>query len=144
MINENDTLDKEYINGEGTPVEIYTKGAIWGFSIFFSPIFGGVLLMQNLKDLGLKKEAHFILHLSIIYTLVTIFLTTYFLAPNGMATIVINIIGALVLTQYFFPKYIPNELEYKHKTIWKPLIISLIITLPFIIAMIINAKYGAS
>ena len=33
-----------------SPILIYSKTAILGFSIFFGPIFGGVLLFQNVPQ----------------------------------------------------------------------------------------------
>jgi len=51
-------------------VEIYSKMAIRGFSIFFSTIFGGVLLFINLKNAGYKSAAYKVLAFAIGYTCV--------------------------------------------------------------------------
>ena len=116
--------------------KIYSKKAIWGFSIFFTSIFGGVLLMQNLKDIGKKREANIILGLSIIFTAISIFIVNIPDKPQTPLTYLCNMAGGAILTEYFFKKYFPNDNIYEKKKIWKPLIISIIITLPFVLALI--------
>lgn len=111
---------------------IYSKSAIRGFAIFFSAIFGGVLLMQNLKDLGKKKEANIVLAISILITIAVIIIANMFAKSNSSIGLIGNIAGASFLADYFFKKYIPNEEDYEKKKITKPLIIGLLITLPFI------------
>lgn len=50
MENENAIIEHIEIPEEMTYPEIYSSKAIWGFTIFFSSIFGGILLMQNLRE----------------------------------------------------------------------------------------------
>jgi hypothetical protein len=117
--------------------KIYSKGAIMGFSIIFSSIFGGVLLMQNLKDLGKKKEANIILGISIGYTIFSAILINLIESISSKA-VFFNILGGVALSQFFFSKYIPNENQFKKKSILKPLIISIIIVVPFILVYIFS------
>jgi hypothetical protein len=119
-------------------LKIYTKRAIWGFSIFFSAIFGAVLLMQNLKDIGRKKEANIILLLSIIYTIISIYIVNIPKEPITSVTYLCNIAGGAVLSEYYFGKYFPSPDDYGKKKIWKPLIISILILIPFMLAMVYN------
>lgn len=108
-------------------VEIYSKNAIRGFSIFFSTIFGGALLYQNLKKAGYKNASYTVLVFAIAYTLLTIILANFIpRAPGSPFAIVCNLIGGLVLTEYFFPKYFPDK-DYYPKPIWNALGISILI-----------------
>jgi hypothetical protein len=116
--------------------KIYSRKAILGFSLFFSAIFGAVLLMQNLKDIGKKKEANIILLLSVIYTAITIYIVNIPEKPNSSLTFICNIVGGVILTEYFYKKSFPNDLAIEKKKIWKPLIISILITIPLVLAMI--------
>jgi hypothetical protein len=120
--------------------KIYSKVAIRGFSIFFTTIFGGVLLMQNLRDIGKKKEANIILLASLLFTAVTIFIVNIQTKPNTSITFLCNIIGSYILSEYFYKKYFPNDSLYEKKKIWKPLIISILITIPFVVAVIYSAQ----
>lgn len=135
-------INSEVVENNNCSIKIYSKKAIWGFSIFFSSIFGGVLLMQNLKDINRRKEAFIVLVLSIIYTALTIFIVNIPSKPNSSLTFVCNAIGGLILSNYVFPKYFSEQDKYENKKIWKPLIISILITIPFVLAAIYCINNG--
>ena len=116
-------------------VKIYSKKAIWGFSLFFAPIFGGFLLRQNLIDIKKKKEANIVLLYSIGFTVLTILIVSSKENITSSLTYLLNMIWGAILSEYFYIKYFPNE-NYKYKKIWKALLISIIITIPFVLAMI--------
>lgn len=112
--------------------KIYSKRAIWGFSVFFSSIFGGILLMQNLKDIGKRKQANIVLIVSILLTALTVVIVVVSGIKDRSVGFICNIVSAAILTELFFKKYIPDEIEYDKKKIWKPLIIGLVIFGAFI------------
>ena len=136
MSTEDKFIDETLTITSGDNPKIYSKKAIWGFSFFFTSIFGGVLLMQNLRDIGKKKEANMILFLSILFTAISIYIVNIPDKPKTSLTYLCNTVGGLILTEFFYKKYFPNESNYEKKKIWKPLIISILITIPFIIAII--------
>ncbi len=115
-------------NNQDYDVEIYSRSAIWGFSIFFSTIFGGILLMLNLKAAGHKKAGNQVLLFSVAYLLLSSLLLDA-LGANPYIALVFNMIGAAILTQYFFNKYFP-ETDYYPKSIAIPLLVSLLICIP--------------
>ncbi|WCT13858.1 hypothetical protein [Mucilaginibacter jinjuensis] len=127
-LKENDDYTEDSQSEDNYDIEIYSKRAIWGFSIFFSTIFGGVLLMSNLRSAGYRKEANLVLLFSLLYTFIGSLLTAYIGMQASIAAIVFNGIGAAILTEYFFNKYFP-ESDYYPKSIMKPLAISLAICL---------------
>jgi len=116
--------------------KIYSAKAIWGFSVVFAPIFGGVLLMQNLRDTDRKKEANLVLLFSILLTLFTILVVNFSPIKTSGLTFICNMIGGGVLSYYFQKKYFPDEDKFEKKAIWKALVISILITIPFIFALI--------
>jgi hypothetical protein len=116
--------------------KFYSKKAILGFSIFFSSIFGGILLIQNLKEIGMKKEAKTVLNTSIFLTVLP-FLVAWLMEKDvSTYTFLVNLIGGLVLSEFYFGLYIPKEQIFENKKIWKPLLISLIITIPLLASAI--------
>lgn len=117
---------------------IYSKRAIWGFSFFFTPVFGGILLMQNLKSIGKRKEGNTVLIISILVTVAIITALTVFDIQSRFFTFLCNFSGAALLTEFFSKKYIPNDEDYDKKPIWKPLIIGILIC----IALIAIAYWG--
>ena len=112
---------------------IYSKKAVWAFSFFFTPIFGGILLSQNLKDIDKKKEANIVLLTSIGLTVAIITMLVVFDVNNKLITYICNALGASILSKYFFDKYFPDEVDYDKKKIWKPLIIGISICVAFIL-----------
>jgi len=138
----NKKSQNEIDNDEGIQ-RIYSKRAIFVFSILFTTIFGGVLLMQNHKDTGNKKIANQVLTFSILYTIIAIIIL-YELNANkhlGM-TYLVNAVGAIFLTELFYSKYFPIDKYFAYKKIWKPLIISIIIvTVPFLLGVLYSIRH---
>lgn len=106
---------------------IYSKRAIWGFSFFFKPLFGGILLMQNLKDITKKKEANLVLIVSVLMTALAVAFIMVFDITNKYISFALNGACAAFLTEFFYKKYFPDEVDYEKKKIWKPLIIGILI-----------------
>ena len=105
-------------------VDIFSKNAIRGFSIF-PTIFSGILLYQNLMAVNYKKIANTVLIFSICYSIAS-FCIAILIFSSGVTYIIANVLGGFILSDYFFPKYFPDE-DYYPKSIWKALAISLIV-----------------
>ena len=133
MTEESD-LTLPTLNQENT-VKIYSKRAVWGFSVFFSPVFGGFLLRQNLINSNRKKEANLILLISIVFTVLTVLIVNSFHTKDGSFSYLFNMVWGAILSEYFFKKYFPDD-NYEYKKIWKALIISIAITAPILLAMV--------
>jgi hypothetical protein len=117
------------------PTKIYSKKAVWAFSVIFAPIFGGVLLRQNLIEENRKHEANIVLLASILFTAFTIVIVNSIEKTSGSFTYLINMGWGLILSEYFFKKYYPNEV-YEYKSVWKAVFISIAILIPFLLAII--------
>ena len=115
----NDNLETQEKSSTETTIQpkIYSKKAIWGFSVFFSAIFGAVLLMQNLKDNGKKKESYIVLLLSILYTALTIYIVNIPAEPKTSLTYLCNMIGGVILTEFVYKKNFPNDQNIEKKVI---------------------------
>lgn len=143
---------KEYADDEY--VDIYSKKAIFWFSIF-SYTYGGILLIINLYTAGYKRAVSYVL----LFLLSFYFLTIYAFQLSGIKldmamirkatsatnpdfaqllpmlqlmgiTFGLNIIAGLVLTQFFFKKYFPDD-DYYPKPVLQPIIIYIILSLFF-------------
>jgi hypothetical protein len=130
-------------------IAIYSKLAILVFSIFFSPLIGGILLMLNLRSVGYKKEGTRVLLFAIAYQLISSVAISYVaqmmrIKPNDPAILqnpqiivgmlILNIVGGGILAEYFFKKYFPHD-DYQHRSIWKALLITIIISIPLSMLM---------
>ena len=109
--------------------------------MLFSAIAGGVMMAQNLKDVGQPEAARKALWGSIAYTVAITWLMAYVptKSSSSIFPIVAGYIGSMGLEAYA-KKFIENRDEFPAKGIVKPLLICLVITVP-IIALVI---YGLS
>jgi heme/copper-type cytochrome/quinol oxidase subunit 4 len=133
---ETNQLENSFKTEQNEIPKFYSKKAILGFSIFFSSIFGGILLIQNLKEIGMKKEAKTVLNTSVILTVLPFLLAWLMEKEVSTYTFLVNIIGGLVLSEFYFGLYIPKEQIFESKKIWKPLLISLLIIIPILASAI--------
>ncbi|MFD1095567.1 hypothetical protein [Salegentibacter chungangensis] len=118
------------------PPRLYSKRVIYTFSVLFSTIFGTVILMSNLKETGNLKARNTVLFFGISYTLITLLLPQFITMTTSL-TIVANVLGAGILNEYFWNKYLGNEIEFEKKSWKKPAMISLAITIPFVLALVL-------
>ena len=105
---------------------LYSKMAILGFTFFFSPIFGAVLLMSNLKAVNKPVARLQVLFFAIGYTVLSVFVLNYF-PRTYFTTFIFNIIGYAILTEFFWNKTLGKNLQFIKKPVSKPLLISLLI-----------------
>lgn len=111
--------------------QLYSPAAIVGFSIFFSLLFGAMLLVTNIRQLGNRKGAGVVIGFSIVYMVLEVIL--FEVTRNSGLSLGMNIIGAFILNYYFWPKYIGFQQPYEAKPIWRALLISFLIILPLVI-----------
>ena len=118
---------------------LYSARAVRAFSMLFSAIAGGVMTSQNLKDLGQPEAARKALWGSIGYTIAMTWLLTYVPigSTSGVFPIVVGYVGAMGLEAYS-KNFLVSRDEFPTKSIVKPLLICLVITVP-IIALVIYA-----
>ncbi|WP_159023006.1 hypothetical protein [Formosa sp. L2A11] len=108
--------------------ELYSKTLILAISILFSPLFGSVLLMFNFKNTGLKKAKNQVIIFTISYIFIVVLISL--LQLNSNLALIINAIGAFILTEYFWNTYLGKSIEYKKRSWAKPVLIILAITIP--------------
>jgi len=131
-------LKKNSTNSDGP--EYYSNRAVYFFSIFFSVIFGAILLAVNIRE---NKSARWnVIGFGVLYTVAAVFVISQF-EITSVWSVVINAVGGSILTSYFWNKYLGKSVQYKTKSIWKPLLISILISIPFAAAMIYTMSYNA-
>jgi len=120
--------------------QLYSRQVINVFSILFSVLFGGILLSINLKSVNNKKAIFPVLFFSMVYTSVMIFILNLIPGSTSLLTIMFNLVGAAVLYNFFWGKYIGKEFQYRTKQFWIPLIIGIMVTSFSIWAIIAGNK----
>tara|TARA_B110000037_G_scaffold39198_1_gene48367 strand:+ start:921 stop:1544 length:624 start_codon:yes stop_codon:yes gene_type:complete len=134
---QDDRLKNQSSEEEVALPVLFSKRTIRGFTIFFSTLFGVVLLMHNLKKMNKRKPRMEVLFFGIFYTFFTMILLSY-LPATLFITLLFNGIGYVVLTEYFWNKSLGKNVEYQKEQITKPLIISL-----SIVAFIIYLQFSS-
>lgn len=133
---EKQKLVKSEVNAKAeTLPEWYSPAAILGFSIFFSVIFGGVLMYANLRKVGKKTEAATAILISLGIMLMSAFIAhTY--QVNQWIILLANVSGALILIEYFWKKHLGYQTKFKRKSLTKAILISVGITLTLAIMFV--------
>ncbi|WP_445712292.1 hypothetical protein [Flavobacterium sp.] len=126
---------KGNITDDPNAPELHSKGVIMVFSGLFSTIFGAVLLMFNMKQTDNPKGRIQVLAFGILYTVATL-LVVNLLNIKGNIALIFNIGGGGILTEYFWNQFIGKELKHRKRSWIKPAIISVLITIPLVLAAI--------
>ena len=130
---EEDRKRNNITNDPNAP-ELYSKKVIMVFCGIFSTIFGAVLLMYNMKQTNNQKARNQVLIFGILYTIITLVIVNL-IERAGNLVVIINIAGGGILTEYFWNRFIGKELRHRKRSWIKPAIISVLITIPLILAM---------
>lgn len=114
--------------------ELYSKNLILIFAILFSTIFAAALLIVNLRKLGKSKAALWVALFTLAYMVATALVIQGFsLSPS--LTFVANVIGAAILNEYFWNKFIGREFEFRKRSWIKPTLISIAIAVGFFLLL---------
>ena len=113
---------------------LYSKNLILIFAILFSTVFAAALLIVNLRTLGKIREAGWVVLFAIFYLITTaLVMQAFSLAPS--MTIIANVIGAAILNEFFWNKFIGRDLTFRKKSWIKPTLISIGIAMIFFLLL---------
>ncbi len=116
------------VSEEAVIPNLYSPTAILGFTILFSVLFGGILMFLNLRKLNKKATAINVLLITVGFMFLG-GVVAKFSGMNQWLVMLVNIIGGIVLIEFFWKKHIGNLTQFNRKSILKPAIISVVITL---------------
>lgn len=108
--------------------ELYSRRAIYTFSVLFSVLFGGVLFALNLKSIKSPLSKSFLWIYIIAYSFFTLLIISYFPDNRGPG-LLLNAVGGIPLYSYFWKLYISADLKYRKKSFIMPLIIGVILNI---------------
>lgn len=126
FIDFNENLNKNVVIDETAPA-LYSKRTIYWFTVLFSTIFGAVLLALNCRNIGSKKGSLEVLMFGTLYAFFQGFALSL-LPKNSILSLGFSVLGAIILNQYFWKKYIGNDTIYRVNPIWKPLAVGVVIS----------------
>ena len=115
--------------------KLYSRYAIRFFAIIFSTLFGGILLAINFNRLGKKREIAFVVVFSLLYSILVYRVTV--LKPENAATItlIMNLLGSLILEEFFWKRYIGRHFKFRKQAITGALMVGFGLSLILILLM---------
>jgi hypothetical protein len=115
---------------------IYSKWAILGFCLFFSPIFGGFMLRKNFRGIRKNAEGNIVFLVSIMMAFLTALLAS---TPYGGAgtTIFANFLQGALLVEFSFKKYFIDADDLPKKSVLPMLSASLMIVAVLLMLLIL-------
>lgn len=107
---------------------LFSQTAILGFTLFFSPITGGILMALNIKRLQ-RKGILQVLVFSLVYSLFQGYVSLQ-LPPGSIIPILLNVAGGLILSEFLWNNFIGKRFLYQKRNILIPLLIVIAIFAP--------------
>jgi tryptophan-rich sensory protein len=120
---------------------LYSRRAIDVFSVILCPLFGAVMMGMNFKRLDRPRLMISVICFGFIYTVFSYYMVNT--VTERFPVQLWNAVGVLVLHYGFWKYYIGEELQFKKRPIWKPLIICIVLSAILIWAILQNPG-GAS
>ena len=121
---------EDFVQRQEELPELFSKTLILIFAILFSVLFAAVLLVLNLRRLGKKNQALWVL----LFTFGYLVLTALILQMTGLNPswfFVANVLGAAILNEFFWNKFIGRDFEYQRRGWIKPILIAILIAMLF-------------
>jgi hypothetical protein len=119
----------------------YPKGAIYGFSILFSVLFGSIMLAINIHQTKKTYRAIWVVLYGLIFTLAEVIVFAGIRQGSaGSLAFIGGLIGSYPLNYFFWPRYLGNTTLYRRRPVWIPLVIGLVIWIPIIYLIIIGGN----
>lgn len=104
--------------------ELYSPRAIYGFTVAFGAIFGGILFCINLSRINKQSYILPVLIGAFAYTALQVVLGTYI--HGSTLTIVTSILAGVIYQQGLWPRIAGPTFAFRKRSIWPPLIIGLV------------------
>lgn len=117
---------------------LFSRRAIYGFSVFFSVVFGSIMLAINVSKTAGKGKAVLVVLFGLVYTVVTILIAETLKLNSGLG-VVISLLGAVLIETLFWNRFIGNATLYRKRPIWVPLAIAVVLAAGLIFVIV---KYG--
>lgn len=111
---------------------LYPESSLYIISLLFNPFFASILLALNCQRTGKREGVLVALSFGFVYMILTLLIISL-LKLNIYITLIFNVVGALLLHQWLWKKYLGQYEAYQPKPIWGPLLIFLLISVPLLL-----------
>ena len=115
---------------------MYSRLAIYLFTILTSPLFGSIMMAMNLSKTGKNNAVAGVVLFGFGFTIVELYLISGMQHPSGLMPLIFGLIAAYAMDYLFWKPYIGYSAFYRSRSVWPPVIIGLIITALLVLSMI--------
>jgi hypothetical protein len=124
-------FNKNVVNDPDAP-KLYSRRVIAIFSILFSLLIGGIVFSINLWVVKKKRGIFPVLLITLLFTVLLI-ISNNKIGGNPYVGYFLNALGAPILYNYFWSKYIGKDFKYRTKPLWIILTIIIALLISFIL-----------
>ena len=151
-----ESIESEHSSFTDTPA-LYSIKSIFIFGALFSVFGGSILMVLNLFQLNKKNSGWHVIIGSIIYSFSLSYIYTFLNISDKVTvtnlvsvddiftalliSVASNLLGVYLLYYFIWKKEVPSTLNYKKKTIWKPILIILAINLTAAILLLSSGGF---
>lgn len=115
--------------------EIYSRRAIYGFTLFMGALFGSIMLAINAGKIRNNRGVWTALLFGVLYTALQAFIVNI-IHIGTSSGIFFGLIAAFFTETVLWPRVIGNETFYRAKPIWIPLVIAIILGTLIVVSVI--------
>jgi len=118
----------QHVNDENAPL-LYSKRAIYSFSVFFSVVFGAIMMVMNMRELKKPEGVVPTVTFSIGYLAAVICVTNYLSTRyehDLSSSNLIALLGGALLNKMIWDKYIGDSVMYRKRGILIPTIVGIV------------------
>lgn len=130
-------MDNKIRVNETKSLKLYQDKFILIIGTVFAVYIGAILMAINFYQFDKKKFAWIIVPIAIIYASLKQVALNYGIITFPM-TFPVNFLGIFLLKILFWDNLVPKKIEYKKRSIWIPLIISIVMWAPTFYYMFIR------
>ncbi len=110
--------------GDTEPLpELFSHISIFWFTLLFNTIFGGAMLAYNLNKINKKAQTQ-VYAFTALYTVLGM-LAVSVIQLGALFPFIYNLVGALILRDYFWKRFVPFGMKFRVKSSQTPFLIGL-------------------
>lgn len=110
----------------------FSEYSLYLFSIISGPFFASILLAMNCWKVGKKSGAVATILFGVLFMIFSTF-AIYYWNLNLLISLLFYGLGALILHQVFWVRYLGRNTPYRPRPLWGPLMIAILIYLVFFV-----------
>lgn len=120
---------------------LYSRRVIYAFAFFFNPLFGSVMMAMNVYTTDNLLRVLWIIIFGLTFTILERLILPITGAPVFFL-VLFQITGASILESFYWRRYIGDTTFYRTRSIWPLLVIGVVLSGLYIVALMYSGQLG--